>query len=323
MITEWQPDNLSNLKLRASIFAQIRKFFAERNILEVETPLLGSSSVTDPFISSFETYYQNETKTQTLKLFLQTSPEYAMKRLLSAGAGDIYQLCKAFRNNESGSRHNSEFTILEWYRLEFDHHQLMDEVNELIMLILNSQVAERISYEKLFRESIGINPHSSSIQDLINIAEKYHIQINDNDSLEDKDTWLNILLTHIIEPQLGKERPIFVYDYPASQAALAQIRNEEFPVGERFELYFKSVELANGYHELSDPIEQHRRFLEDNHIRRQKNLPEIPIDNRLLSALTHGLPKCAGVAVGVDRLLMLVANAARLSEVMSFCLEKA
>lgn len=323
MYQDWKPTaSLNNLHLRATILSNIRLFFTKREILEVETPLVCSATTTDPYINSFETAFQNPGRAAN-RLFLQTSPEFAMKRLLAAGYGSIYQICKAFRNGESGARHNPEFTILEWYRVGYSHHQLMDEMNEFLQFILNTQPAKKISYEQLFQNYFNFNPHTCNLQTLQQTAEKYSLVLGSSIDREDRNMWLDLLLTHIVEPELGREEPLFVYDYPSQQAALAKIRIENnYSVGERFEVYFKGIELANGYHELGDAEEQRARFKQDNLFRQQLNLPSVPIDEYLLNALPY-FPNCAGVALGVDRLILLAAQATELAEVLTFPIYKA
>ncbi|MCK4608677.1 MAG: EF-P lysine aminoacylase GenX [Gammaproteobacteria bacterium] len=292
------------LKSRAELLAKIRQFFVEREVLEVETPLLGASTIPDPNIHSFTSQYFNSA------LYLQTSPEFAMKRLLAAGSGSIYQICKAFRNEDCGKQHNPEFTMLEWYRVGFDHHQLMDEMDALLRYVLGGTPAERLTYAAMFEKFLQLDPHAASLAELQNCAVMHGI--NKVDNLE-RDDWLNLLLTHLIEPHLGKERPTFIYDYPASQAALAQINNG---VAERFEVYIDGLELANGFHELGDAKEQRARFEADLAKRRALNSPEIPLDEEFLAALASGFPACAGVALGIDRLLMVLLNTRDLKDVL-------
>jgi elongation factor P--(R)-beta-lysine ligase len=325
LVVDWGPTaSLANIQLRAEILAKIRRFFAEHSVLEVETPLLCQATVTDPHLMSFETFFMTFESPKKTKLFLQTSPEYAMKRLLAAGCGAIYQICKAFRNGEQGRRHNPEFTLLEWYRLNFDHHALMDEVNEFLQYILGTTSATRLSYAEVFKIYLDIDPHRCSISSLINCARKNNLDVAYSLPDNDRDVWLDLLLTHLIEPNLGQEHPVFIYDYPASQAALAKTRKEGgYTVGERFEVYWHGIELANGYHELADAKEQRYRFVQDNDLRSQLNLPEIPIDEYFITALQHNFPNCAGVALGVDRLILLAANAKSLDEVLTFPIENA
>jgi lysyl-tRNA synthetase class 2 len=302
--------NIENLKKRATIIAQIRQFFAERDVLEVETPILGSSTATDPHIASFMLPFNaNESR------YLQTSPEFPMKRLLAAGSGSIYQIAKAFRMGEQGRLHHPEFTMLEWYRVGFDHHALMREVDELLQMILKTVSAEYVTYAQIFERHLGINPHLSTLSDLQACARSNNVSFPVEQG-DDKDTWLHLLLSHCIEPYIGKQRPVFVMDFPASQCALAKLSDDLPTVAERFEVYYQGRELANGYHELTDPIEQARRFKADNEMRIRMGLPEIPLDKAFLQALQQGMPECAGVAMGVDRLVMMALGAASLKEVV-------
>jgi lysyl-tRNA synthetase class 2 len=316
--SNWQPTaSLQNLQLRANLLKEIRQFFEARNVLEVETPLLGHSTATDPYLASFTSDLVCSGMAGDT-LYLQTSPEFSMKRLIAAGYGSIFQICKAFRNGEIGNRHNPEFTILEWYRVGFNHVDLMDEMDHFLMAILSTQTAERISYEALFQRFFSINPHTCSLDTFKNLAEIYDLSFVAPDNDTDRDTWLDLLMTHIIEPELGHKAPLFVYDYPQSQAALAVIRQEtNYQVGERFEVYYQGIELANGYHELCDATEQSQRLQADNQVRALKGLPIIPIDQNLLDALPF-MPACAGVALGIDRLISLAAKATALSEVITF-----
>lgn len=304
-------ENKSSLQLRAKILAKIRQFFAERNVLEVETPLLCSTTATDPHIHSFSV---------ASKRYLQTSPEFCMKRLLAAGSGSIYQICKAFRREEVGRQHNPEFTLLEWYRIGFDHQQLMIEVDELLQTILQASSAEKITYGKLFEKYLQINPHKVSVQELKNCAQKMQLKLS-NENITDRDAWLQLLMTHFIEPQLGNEKPLFIYDFPATQAALSKIRHEEIPVAERFEVYVNGIELANGYHELIDAKEQQARFIADQKRRQELGYENVPIDKYLLAALEESFPNCAGVALGVDRLIMLAGKSHSIHSTLSFSWE--
>jgi lysyl-tRNA synthetase class 2 len=321
-LSTWQPTaTFSTLKKRAEIIQQIRQFFAERKVLEVDTPLLAHATVTDPYVVGIPAIFK-QNGLQEQMVYLQTSPEYAMKRLLAAGVGSIYQLCKAFRQGDLGRLHNPEFTMLEWYRVGFDHHALMDEMDELLQIILQtSSKAERFSYAALFEKFLKINPHTASVQELIQCAQEQHIQFVNKNSMEEteRNLWLELLLTHCIEPQIGQEQPVFIYDFPMSQSALAKIRYEETPpVASRFEVYFKGLELANGFHELQNATEQRKRFEADILFRKQNNMDVVTIDENFLAALDAGFPDCSGVALGVDRLVMLALNAKSIDEVMSF-----
>lgn len=314
---QWQPSaSFITLKKQAEIIDKIRTFFAERQVLEVSTPLLSHSTNTDVHIASFQIPYKSHPKT----LYLQTSPEFHMKRLLAAGSGSIFQICKAFREEEQGKWHNPEFTLLEWYRIDFDQFQLMDEVDLLLQRILHSEKAKRLTYAEVFQNYLNIDPYTITISELERCLEHHDIIGINN---VDKDTYLNLLLTHLIEPQLGLDQPLFVYDYPASQAALSKIRKGNPDVAERFEVYVNGIELANGFHELTDATEQRERMMQDNLIRKKLKLPQISLDENFLAALNHGLPNCAGIALGLDRLFMLALQATRVSEVMSFDFSRA
>lgn len=294
-----------NIQLRAKILVLIRNFFAARNVIEVETPLLSHSTNPAPHLASF--CLDN--------LYLQTSPEFAMKRLLASGSGDIYQICKAFRKGEIGRFHNPEFTILEWYRLGFNHHNLMDEVNEFLQAIINAPEAKYFTYEQVFTEFLQINPYINDLKQLKAAAKKNNLSVADLS--DDYDMWLQLLFTHLIEPKLGQEYPVFIYDFPVSQAMLARVRAEEPKVASRFEVYFKGIELANGFHELSDAEEQRKRFVHDLAMRQELKLPPIPLDENFLLALPQ-LPDCSGVAFGIDRLLLLATKATSLNEVLCY-----
>jgi lysyl-tRNA synthetase class 2 len=316
-IETWRPTaTLPQLRARAKIIATIRHFFAEREVLEVDTPLLCRVTATDPHIQSIAVPLNNGTVG-----YLQTSPEFPLKRLLASGFGSIYSLGKAFRCDESGRYHNLEFTILEWYRLGFNHHRLMDEMDALLQLVLGTPPAIRVSYRDIFLDKLQLDPFNTSVSELKEAAKKAELHTHEIEN--DIDTWLQLLMSHLIEPQLGASQPHFIYNFPASQAALAKIRHDDHHlVGERFEVYYRGIELANGYHELTDATEQRRRFEADNLQRKAMHLSELPIDENLLAALAHGMPECAGVALGVDRLVMLALNAQHINEVLSFPFER-
>ncbi|WKE65456.1 EF-P lysine aminoacylase EpmA [Gallaecimonas kandeliae] len=321
----WQPQcSLEALRRRAQLFADIRAFFAERGVLEVDTPILSQGSISDPHIEVMTSIYTGPLAPQGLTLYLQTSPEFAMKRLLAAGSGPIYQLGKVFRNEEAGRRHNSEFCMLEWYRPSLDHHQLMDEIADLLVAVagMDRSRIEKLSYLAAFERSLGINPHRASLAELQALAQQH---AGYGEVEEDRDTLLNLLVSFVIEPSLGTEGPCFLYDYPASQAALARTAEDEHghQVACRFELFIKGVELANGYFELTDAEEQRRRLLADGETRRALGRPYNNPDLRLADALAAGLPDCAGVALGVDRLLMVILDAKDISQVMPFTLARA
>jgi len=258
---------------RAKIIQQIRQFFFERNVLEVETPILSTGTVTDVYLDAFQCQYDYSIQsTQPVTKYLQTSPEFALKRLLASGYGDIYQVCKAFRHEASGRYHNAEFTILEWYRIGFDHFQLMDEVAALFKFILHCKDVEKISYQQLFINHVSLDPLTATFQDLCNVLierDKFSEWIAEEN---DRDVLLQVILSEIIEPQIGKQVPCFIYHFPASQASLAKLSAIDNRVSERFECYFRGVELVNGFHELTDAAEQLTRFKSDNQLRKKKGL---------------------------------------------------
>jgi lysyl-tRNA synthetase class 2 len=312
---------LANLKARAAILQQIRYFFIERGVLEVETPTLSAAALSSPAIDSFVTRYTGPGHAAGANLYLHTSPEFPMKRLLAAGSGPIYQLGKVFRQGEAGRRHNPEFTLLEWYRPGFDHHALMDEVAALVAPILGlREVAERLSYRDAFMRYATVDPFVATIDELRTTAHR--LGIESFDAGEERDIWLDLILSHRIEPHLGTGGLCFLTDYPASQAALARLNPDNPAVAERFELYYRGVELANGFHELGDSIEQRQRFEAELAERAAQQRETPPMDELLLAALESGLPECAGVALGVDRLVMLTVGAASLDEVIAFSIER-
>lgn len=322
---DWQPTaSLENLQFRAQFLAQIRDFFTKRGVLEVETPLMCNGAATDPYINPIPVFYSQSNTINHQNFYLQTSPEFAMKRLLAAGSGSIYQICKAFRRDEIGRLHNPEFSILEWYRPGFDHHALMDEVEALLCLILGTSKAERLSYQTVFENILGFNPHQISAESLKQYAVSKGIILSPAAmNMLTHDDWLDILMTHCIEPHLGLENPVMIYDFPVSKAALAKVRASEPPVAERFEVYVRGIELANGYHELTDLDIQLKRIEADCEYRKANNHPEIPVDFRLIEALKTGLPDSAGVALGLDRLLMLKLGSQEIQEVISFTTDRA
>ena len=326
--SRWRPGaDLATLRLRAELLARIRAFFAAREVLEVETPALSAAAITDPHLASFAVCYTGPGPRHGRTLYLHTSPEFPMKRLLAAGSGCIYQIARVFRDGEAGRLHNPEFTLLEWYRVGFDHHRLMDEVTELATELLGGRVSlvepERLSYRAAFQRYLALDPHRATVAELAVCAERFGVSIPPGMPADETDPWLDLLLTHRIEPRLGAGRLTFLYDYPASQAALARLRPGDPPVGERFELYLDGIELANGFHELGDAGEQRRRFEAENAARRARGLPEMLVDEHLLAALAAGLPDCAGVALGFDRLAMLAAGKQSLAEVLAFPFDRA
>ncbi len=256
------------------------------------------------------------------QFYLQSSPEFAMKRLLAAGSGPIYQVCRAFRDAESGRLHNPEFTLLEWYRPGFDHHGLMDELDTLMSRVLGSAgTTRRLTYREAFVEHGGLDVFEASTHALLARAEDSGLTLS-GDSPVERDMLLDFLFSHVVQPALGDGR-VYVYDFPASQAALARVRATRPPVAERFELFLNGIEIANGYHELADADEQRQRFAADGVARKRLGLAQMPVDERLLAALTHGLPDCAGVAVGLDRLFMIAGGESSIQAMMAFPVARA
>ena len=323
---DWQPAAaLQALELRATLLARIRAWFAANQVMEVDTPAMSAAATTDPAIHSLATTWHGPGAGSGQRCFLHTSPEFPMKRLLAAGSGDIYQVCKVFRDRERGALHNPEFTLLEWYRTGYDHLDLMDEVERLLSDVLAEsgvRDVEHWTYRDLFVEFTGLDPFEADT-DAVSAALQSH-GIDAPGGMDDAppDAWLDLLMTHLIEPRMGQGL-VFVRDYPASQAALARLRSGNPPVAARFEAFLGGVEIANGFHELTDADEQRRRFAQENKRRLQLGLAPLPIDERLLAALQAGLPDCAGVALGVDRLLMVAGGAQRLDEVIAFPVETA
>lgn len=309
----WQPTaSLDTLRLRAQLYRHIRHFFAARQVMEVETPILSAGCVPEPMIEPLYTQYHGPGAN---RLFLHTSPELAMKRLLAAGSGAIYQITKVFRDNEMGRWHNPEFTLLEWYRPGFNQAELIQEVDELLQTLLHCAPAERLSYCTLFEQQIGLHPLHTPLSTLQEYVKPWGI---DSVARLDRDSCLQLILTHQIEPQLGQHCPTVIIDFPASQAALARKKVTDPTLAERFEVYIQGVELANGFYELTDSIEQRQRFEQEQLKRTMLNQPTYPLDERFLAALAAGLPDCAGVALGLDRLLMLITKASHIQEVIAF-----
>lgn len=319
----WQPvASLDQIKDRATLLQKIRQFFSDRSVLEVDTPALSHAAATDIHLHAFETSFVGPNFAKGQALYLMTSPEFHMKRLLAAGSGCIYQICKSFRNEESGRYHNPEFTMLEWYRVGFNHHQLMDEMDQLMQLILKVKPASRMTYQQAFLDVLGVCPLEAPMSDLREVANNLGLGDIAQDE-KDRDTVLQLLFSVGIETKIGQQQPAFVYDFPASQAALSKISLKDPRVAERFEVYFKGVELANGFHELDSADEQLQRFEEDNYKREHLGLSTQPIDYQLIQALEAGLPKCAGVALGIDRLMMLAAQEEHIEQVMAFPFNRA
>lgn len=318
MRDHWRsPATLQALQARGTLFATIRAFFADRAVLEVDTPLIARFGVTDPAIEPLRLAAAAASEPR----YLQTSPEFAMKRLLAAGSGPIYQLGRAFRANEVGTRHNPEFTLLEWYRPFWSLDALIEEVVDLVCACGIPEGHAIHRYRDLFLQYLGVDPHRAATGDLIHTA-RAHIDCPDLDL--DRDGWLDLLMSHCIEPALADRGVVVVTDYPPSQAALARtVSRGGIAVAERFELYIDGIEIANGYHELLDATELERRADEDNRRRQAAGQESRDLDPRLLAAMRSGLPPCSGVALGVDRLLMCILGASSLSAVMPFDWEHA
>jgi lysyl-tRNA synthetase class 2 len=313
MSADWRPTAVPGaLAQRAAMLARARDFFAGRGVLEVETPILNSAGTCDPQIESLTTEVAGGGR-----YYLGTSPEFAMKRLLASGSGDIYQVCKVFRDGERGRWHAPEFTMIEWYRQGQDEADLMSEVEELVSHLLaplrRLPPAERLTYAAALRRHAGVDAHGGDAE-LEGAIAAHGIVCS---ATLDRDAGLDLLMSHVVGPKLGVERPCFIHDYPASQAALARIKPGSPPVAARFELYLDGLELANGFHELGSAQEQRSRFMHDLETRRGRGQPLPPIDERLLAALAH-MPDCAGVALGFDRLVAIAVGATGLREAMAF-----
>ncbi|MGB3461689.1 EF-P lysine aminoacylase EpmA [Rhodanobacter lindaniclasticus] len=305
------------LRLRARLYTLIRAYFAARDVLEVETPVLSAAGNTDPNMQGFSTSFSGHVDAGARERWLRTSPEYPLKRLLAAGVGDCYELGRVFRNGEAGGRHNPEFTMLEWYRVGWDHRRLMQETIVLVEAALGlvGRRAEVVvtTYRQLFLDALGVDPLHAPMEELRAPLAAFGIG---PDGLG-RDDWLDLLITHQLQPAFPRDRITVIHDYPASQCALAKIRPGEPPLAERFELYLGRYELANGYHELNDVPEQRARFERDNAVRRERGLREIPLDENLLGVL-DAMPACAGVALGVERLLMCLADTDAIADVLAF-----
>lgn len=326
MLSDWRPTcSVEHLRLRAQVLVDIREFFAERSVLEVETPLLSQGIGTDPQLAFFTTEYSLAPQKQTL--FLQTSPEFAMKRLLAAGSGSIYQIAKAFRNGESGRFHNPEFTMLEWYHVGFKLPELMDECADLIARLFDHRKplmeTERFSYQTIFQRCTGLNPLEFSYQQYCAYALDNQLPEAVSICGNDHAIWLDFIFSHKVQPHLGRNALCMVYGFPVCQSSLARINEHDPLITDRVELFIDGVELGNGYFELTDAKEQSERFDKELDIRRQRNLPVSVKDERLIAALQAGLPECSGMAIGLDRLLMLLSDSASIEDVLGFPIDRA
>lgn len=314
----WQPTaSLEALRLRARLLAETRAFFGARGLLEVETPQLSAAAATDVHLESLRA----EAPGGAPCGWLHTSPEFAMKRLLAAGSGDCWQLARVFRGGEQGRRHNPEFSLLEWYRVGWDAGRLMDEVEEFVRTLAHGCLplrgALRLSYREAFQRHAGLDPFAVSAAGLCAVLAARAIEVPDAVA-QDKDALLDLALSLLVEPALDPAQPTFIHDFPASHATLARIRPGDPPLAERFELFLGGMELANGFCELTDAAEQRARFAADLATRTRRGLQAPPLDERLLAALAHGLPACSGVALGFDRLVMLLAGAEDIRAVLAF-----
>ncbi|MFH1759828.1 MAG: EF-P lysine aminoacylase EpmA [bacterium] len=301
---------LQIIKLRARLLEKIRAFFLSRNIFETKTPILGNYSNIDPNIEPISVMLGNK------KMFLHTSPEPAMKKLLCRGSGSIFQICEVFRNDERGKLHNPEFTMVEWYCIGMDHHDLMAQVNDLADMVLHCGTVRKMKYACAFEEHAGINPLRASCSEIY--ARIIKLGLNPDQAIDrtNIDQCLEFLFSAKVSPNLGMEQPVFMYDYPASQCGLAKLNIDNPCTARRFELFIKGIEICNGYHELTDSEEYMRRFEKINRERMASGKPHLPVDMELINLIGQGLPDCAGVALGFDRLVMLAAGAESLDQVM-------
>lgn len=314
---DWRPvAETRTLQQRADLLAAIRQFMAAHAILEVETPILSQAAVSDPALESF----QVETKAATL--YLQTSPEFPMKRLLAAGSGPIYQLARVFRDDERGRLHQPEFTLLEWYRPDFSVNDMLTEM-DMLLLELGLPAAKRLGYAELFEQHLHCNPHTASHEQLQTLASERGLHRADYS----QNALLDFLFSHCLMPELANQGSVIITDFPASQAALARLRAVESaghpPVAERFELFVHGIEIGNGFHELTDADEQRQRFLRDQATRKAARQKQRPLDEHLLAALAHGMPDSCGMAIGIDRLLMALHGIDHIDHVVAFPVERA
>lgn len=319
MSQTFQPTcDLEALKARAKMYQRIRQFFAERDVMEVETPLLSQAGVTDVHLASVPALRHVQGQQHTH--YLQTSPEFAMKRLLASGSGAIFQICKVFRDDEHGRKHNSEFTMLEWYRPTFSLSDLMHETSALLNVCLAERFSELrpmvLSYKHAFQDRLDINPLQATLEQLKETARRVGLNLDLGD---DRLAYMDLLFSHMVEPSLGFDTPVFLTDFPPEMASLAKVKTDEDgeQVAARFEVYIEGLELANAYDELVDADVLRQRFTADNAERAAQGLTVMPIDEHLLAALPH-MPECSGIALGIDRLLMVAQNKLKLEQVITF-----
>ncbi len=326
MTSDWQPAcALDKLHLRAEVLATIRAFFAQRHVLEVETPLLASATGTDPQLDFFATRYAGVVPPQ--QLYLQTSPEFAMKRLLAAGSGSIYQIAKAFRNGEHGRFHNPEFTLLEWYRVGFGLAELMQEVAELFAALFCLKNigfrSEQLTYQAVFEQYTGLDALVFDVDAYTHYAITQHLTDAPRLCAAEHALWLDFLFSHQVQPHLGQQGITLVYAYPQCQSSLAKLNPQDNRVAERVEVFWQGVELGNGFYELDNVVEQEQRFDKEIAYRVEQGLPAVCKDKKFLAALAAGLPECAGIALGLDRIIMLLAGSTSIAEVIAFPLARA
>jgi len=321
---DWRPTaSLETIRQRAAMLERARAYFAAEQVLEVQTPLLSASAVSEPQIESIVAL-----PARGRPMYLQTSPEYAMKRLLAAGVGDCYQICPVFRDGETGRLHNPEFTIIEWYRVGYDVARLQHDVLRLVRAAIGElrtlAPARHVSYREAIASASGLDCTTASPDEIAALLHARGVTPA-ADASWDRDTWLDLLMATVVGPLLGGDAPVFVRDYPASQAALARLRDDRngWPVAERFELYIDGIELANGFDELGDVLEQRRRFEQDLATRRRRGQRLTPLDEYFLAALERGLPDCAGVALGFDRLVMVALRLTSIDDAMAFPMNRA
>lgn len=319
--------SIKNLKRRSEVINEVRVFFESHGYFHVETPILSQDTVVDRYIEPIPVKTKSITEQKNLpeRYWLQTSPEFGMKRLVASGAEAIYQICRAFRAGEVGKKHNPEFTMLEWYRVGQSMDEAMQFLGEFASTILNRMPAQHITYQEAFESFADIDPHQATIKDLKNAVKGQGIKLGKDQDSEsmDRDGWLNLILGCVVEPNLGLERPTIIYDWPATQSALAIVRDDDVPVAERFELYVDGIELANGYHELLDADELRLRNKANNDLRIADGTKALPSESRLLEAMRSGMPDCCGVAMGVDRLIMVALAANSVEEVIAFPFDRA
>ncbi|MDD4915256.1 MAG: EF-P lysine aminoacylase EpmA [Methylococcales bacterium] len=320
-MADWRPAcGLQQLRIRAQLLAETRRFFADRQVLEVETPLLCRATGTDPQLDFFTTAYHAAPYRRTL--FLQTSPEFAMKRLLAAGSGSIYQICKAFRNGESGRLHNPEFTLLEWYRVGYELPALMAEVALLLQTLLAPACGELavrpVGYRQLFLETTGLDALQFGLADYRRYARESGFAEAADLCGDEPGLWLDFIFSHCVQPAMAGNLIYLVHDYPAIQPSLARINSRDPRLAERFEVFINGIELGNGFFELADALEQESRFDAEIACRRRQGLADVEKDGLFLAALQAGLPACSGVAIGLDRVLMLAAGVAEIGGVLAF-----